>query len=336
MPIVYILLGVILALFLVLFVVVFIRYNNKKIEGELEYLAENYEINALNDMELMNQNPTIYHQASNVKYYQPQMNQYTPSQPPSQPTLYQIVEHPSVPVQPVTEAPIVEEKKPTAEELAASAAIAQSIADSLHQPYYKEVVKEPVQQPSVAQPQQPSVQPTATQSIPVQDPNVSPFAEHNKEENRAPNLINMPTLHTNDLTDQSVEIPGITAPEVNVQDNMVGEEQIVVEGSKELVEEGEEFVVEDTAIPAETQTEAPAVVIEEPKPVAAPVQPAQPTNQVPVGTDNAREKAFQTAHDGNTIINENINYVEPKKEFDSYKTEIWDMSEVIEELNKNE
>ena len=341
MEIVYVLLGVIFALFIVLFFVVLIRVNNKKIEGELEYLAENYEVESLKNTELVGQGPTIVHPQSNTQYYIPPMYQNVQGGQVVQGYVMtrngQVMQPVQVITQPVqsfqqvhvAEAPApTPVKQPTEEDLKASAAIAQSIADSLKQPYYK--AEEPKKEVASEAPQ---VQ-TQTQSEPVQNPNVSPFAEHNNQaQTSAPNILDMPTLHTTDLIDQSVEIPGLTtAPEAIPQDSP-NEESIEVKGSAQLEETGEEFEVVD---PAEgVAPQSGEAVISETKPTYPPVQP-KPTNTTPIGYENANQTAFHTEHDGNTAINQNINYVEPKKEFTGYKTEIWDMTEVIKELNKDE
>lgn len=104
-----------------------------------------------------------------------------------------------------------------------------------------------------------------------------------------------------------------------VEDENKDDELIVPEEVKQLEETGEEIEVKDSSVDYE---EFETSVIELPK----------IEEDIIKEVEVEKPNAFQTVPDGNTDINEDIKY-EPPKEYTSVKTEILDISDIV---NKEE
>jgi hypothetical protein len=94
-------------------------------------------------------------------------------------------------------------------------------------------------------------------------------------------------------------------------------------------ETGDEIKVVDNSLKVKEEGTA-AVVIQDTKPIETPQKV-----EVPKDTTDYKNQAFNNTFDGNTTINRDIKIEDPKPK-DLNKTEIWDMSEVIKEVNSNE
>ena len=131
-----------------------------------------------------------------------------------------------------------------------------------------------------------------------------------------------------------LKIPEQTDEEITIEDDAIKEEvqsESVEIKDNALIEEetGDEIKVVDNSLKVEEEGTA-AVVIQDTKPIETPQKV-----EVPKDTTDYKNQAFNNTFDGNTTINKDIKIEDPKPK-DLNKTEIWDMSEVIKEVNSNE
>lgn len=132
-----------------------------------------------------------------------------------------------------------------------------------------------------------------------------------------------------------LKIPEQTDEEITIVDTAIKEEtpseSIEIKDNALVTEEsGDEIKIVDNSLKVQEEGDA-AVVI----PDATVSTPEPKSIEVPKDTTDYKNQAFNNSFDGNTTINKDIKISKPKEK-DLNKTEIWDMSEVIKEVNSNE
>ena len=141
-------------------------------------------------------------------------------------------------------------------------------------------------------------------------------------DNTPPPVIN---LKVGEQTDEEIAIVDTAIKEENISESVE-----IKDNALKTEETGDEIKIEDTSLKVEEEGTA-AVVI----PDLTSNTPEPEKVEVTKDTVDYKNQAFNNTFDGNTTINKDIIIDSPKPK-DINKTEIWDMSEVIKEVNSNE
>ena len=154
-----------------------------------------------------------------------------------------------------------------------------------------------------------TVAPTVVKENPVKPKKI----ERTEIADDAP-VVNLKTGDTN--LDESLEATRI----IQVQDEINPEDELIVpEEVKQIEEEGEEIAAPDKAIQIEDEG---TQVIELPH-IKEAIKPKREVTEI------KGPSAFNNSTDGNTEINEDIKY-EPPKEYTGTKTELLDLSDIVD------